>query len=562
MDDWLHRGFVLQHLSAAPSPEPWWNMFDLPSGHDPDAGRRSIALGIVPWWTSPTRRSSFLRPLAVATHYLDYALWPTHPWAMHLHNILWYALVVALVAYLYRRALGASTAAGLATLLYAVDEAHVEGTAWIAGRNTVMTSAFVMLTLCVWDRARTSPGRAWTVAAMLSLLCAHACSEAGLAVWPYLIAYAWALDRCAARAWERMRSLWPLAAVSAAWSCIAFSAGYVTRSNGFYVDPRSDPVYFAQVALERLPRLMLGLFGLPIQLERELPAHIGVFTGASSVVLVLVGLIAAALLPRSRALQFLVLGTLGNSILCCTTGFDPRLLFNIGLGAHGILALVIIACVTECRRRTAMRYACATIAAGLLMVHGPLAMYVGWLAPSGLASLEAKLRAVGDEFSTAGVPGTPLIILNTPQFLGSTIAAMYANWKQPRVIYFLGAAPEPVKVSRPSEGTLVLEPQGGYLQDDWSRLIRAPRERFTAGEIIKVWDWHVTIEEVTADGRPARVRFQFPGEIVSRVTWSTWNPLADRFVPVALPCVGCSVWVPGLAVPDGPAKHVLLGALH
>ena len=56
---------------------------------------------------------------------VDYQLWPGHPEYMHLHSLLWLSAVVAAVTALYPDACsGRPGVAGLAALLYAVDEAH------------------------------------------------------------------------------------------------------------------------------------------------------------------------------------------------------------------------------------------------------------------------------------------------------------------------------------------------------------------------------------------------------------------------------------------------------
>ena len=62
----------------------------------------------------------------------------------------------------------------------------MEGVAWIAGRNTVVTAFFVATTLLAHDRWRRNawaPG-AWLVP--LSLASALCASEGGLATWGFL----------------------------------------------------------------------------------------------------------------------------------------------------------------------------------------------------------------------------------------------------------------------------------------------------------------------------------------------------------------------------------------
>ena len=52
--------------------------------------------GAAPWWTLPTLRIAFFRPLAVLTHWADYRLWPDSGVLMHVHSIAWYGAVLLL----------------------------------------------------------------------------------------------------------------------------------------------------------------------------------------------------------------------------------------------------------------------------------------------------------------------------------------------------------------------------------------------------------------------------------------------------------------------------------
>lgn len=108
------------------------------------------------WLGTTNLQMAFLRPLATLSQYVDYLLWPTHPALMHLHNILLYMGIVTVAAHLYRRLLPGPWCAGLATLLYAIDDAHALGVAWIASRNTLLTALFCLLCLALYVRSRES----------------------------------------------------------------------------------------------------------------------------------------------------------------------------------------------------------------------------------------------------------------------------------------------------------------------------------------------------------------------------------------------------------------------
>jgi len=67
------------------------------------------------WFGSNTLRSSSQQRVRTSG---------TYPAVMHAHSLMWFGLLVVAVTLLYRRLMGLTLAAGLAALLYAVDDAH------------------------------------------------------------------------------------------------------------------------------------------------------------------------------------------------------------------------------------------------------------------------------------------------------------------------------------------------------------------------------------------------------------------------------------------------------
>ena len=78
----------------------------------------------------------------MATHWLDYQLWPDAPWMMHAQSLVWLAGTVLIAGLLYRRIEAVPWVAGLAVLLYAVDDARAAPASWIANRNALVASVF------------------------------------------------------------------------------------------------------------------------------------------------------------------------------------------------------------------------------------------------------------------------------------------------------------------------------------------------------------------------------------------------------------------------------------
>ena len=153
LDDWNQREFLLENHDLASLPKVMMELFVFLDG-DPQRTQGLMDVGILPWWALDTVHVAFWRPLSAFTHWLDHVLWPGTPWLMHLHSLLWFGLVIVLVTLLYQRLMGATLTAGLAALLYAVDDAHGFAVAWIANRNILLATCFGALTLLAYDRWR------------------------------------------------------------------------------------------------------------------------------------------------------------------------------------------------------------------------------------------------------------------------------------------------------------------------------------------------------------------------------------------------------------------------
>ena len=167
-DDYFLRTITLQHHFVPNLPDSQLDAFVFVQ-NDNMGMRQWIEKGILPWWTNPHLRVAFWRPLSALTHWLDFKLYPDTPWLMHIHNILWYGLLCMLVLFFYRRFFLAYwrmplpgdriiLVAGLAALLYAVDDASTAATSetvpvvlFNINRETGM--------LIHMERAQPAPGR-------------------------------------------------------------------------------------------------------------------------------------------------------------------------------------------------------------------------------------------------------------------------------------------------------------------------------------------------------------------------------------------------------------------
>jgi hypothetical protein len=529
-DDFVHRGFITAHLGNTEDARgAWWNMFD-------GRGRVDLLIyvGIQPWWTSPHLSVAFLRPLAACSHYLDYLLWPEAPALMHAHNIALYAAIVALVADLYRRVIGRGLVLWLAVLLYAADDAHLTGTAWIASRNTLLTALFALGSVWSLDRARRD-GLVWAKwLAPALLLAAHACSEGALSVWGYYIAYALFLDRAPLR--ERLSSLAPLAAVSLSWMLCAWLLGYGVHGSGAYVDPRTDPLQFLRHASYRLPDLLRVQFSVTNELSSRLPRGAWLPVRALALLLwlpaIVYGFRAAWQQPSAR---FCLIGCVLALVPLCAVGTVSRLLFIAGLGAHGFAAMLLIACRERLRAAFALPLLGHALIAVLAMPYGP----DYWRDVH-----ERVLHAMRSLPAGKGLEDSVIMLVNTPDFVSSSFVGVYRaklGGPGPRVMHTLGVSERPVRLTRLDQNSILLQPEGGYLADRSSILARPRSEPFVKNQIIGLHQAWVRVEELTSDGRPLQVRIATGDLDAPTLLWMNWDAWRGRYTKLKLPAIGQTV---------------------
>ncbi|MBI3597372.1 MAG: tetratricopeptide repeat protein [Nitrospirae bacterium] len=166
----LQNGFgwddetIIPHLKP---PDRWRSLF-LP---DPD---------------SPKQASAYYRPLVSVSYLLDYEFWGDRPFGFHLSVLLAHLLNTALVFFLARSLIrttqpsrrGSSPDASpltphgllplLSASLFAVHPAHAEAVAWIAGRNDVFCTSFLLASLLLYLRFHRTDRRLFFTLSMLA----------------------------------------------------------------------------------------------------------------------------------------------------------------------------------------------------------------------------------------------------------------------------------------------------------------------------------------------------------------------------------------------------------
>ncbi|OHB82043.1 MAG: hypothetical protein A2W31_06530 [Planctomycetes bacterium RBG_16_64_10] len=417
-DDHYQRWVLRQSPVYAGLRPPPADMFRFVDGN-PRRTERMKEIGLVPWWTSPTMRVAFWRPLTVLTHVVDQKLWPGRPAIMHAHNLCWFGLLLLSVALLYRQILGRTVAAGLAIVLYAVDYTHAVPAAWLANRSTLLAALFGVLAIYAHDQWRRCGRRLAAVLGPLLLAMALLSAEAGIATVAYVLAYALTLDRST---WQsKAATILPYVLVVFLWRTLWSWQGYgVAEFDYVYLDPAAHPFRFCGMVFLRAPILLLSQLAMP-------PAEAHVVLGphgalwvclAGLAVLLLLVFLLWSLLRSTAAARFWAIGMVLATIPCCATIPLTRHLMFISIGAMGLLGQYLAMALGGGRwpNVSLLRRLVEGMLVGLLLlVHlllAPLGLLLLSRYPVGPSQFLASLHAI--PCTTALHGSQDLIIVNHP----------------------------------------------------------------------------------------------------------------------------------------------------
>jgi hypothetical protein len=548
LDDFSHRMILLRAPGVLV--EPMQVFVTLPG--DPEMNRRYMDVGILPWWTPPDYQLAFCRVLSAASMWLDYRLWPGSPVLMHAHSLLWLGAMVGFAALLYRRVLGAGWVAGLAALLYAVDEAHAMPAAWLANRNSLLATAFGLLALIAHVRWRRDGWRRGAAASAFCFALALLSAEAGLGALAYFAAWALVVEE---GPWlRRVRSLIPAGAVFVGWAVFYRLAGFGAHGSGLYLDPGDGPAAYLAALGWRAPFLLLGQWS-------PVPAEISILvTGdalriawiAGWLCVALLGALFLPLLRRDRTARFWALGML-LSLLPVTGTFPAnRLLTFAGVGAMGLLAQFLA-------DRPWPRLGKAA-AALLVVTHLVIAPLMLPFAAYGMKRFgEPMLAAAATVPSPPGIAEQDLVVVSSPDYLTFVTyipTLKYLEGKpRPRRARGLLSGRVGAELSRPDPFTLRARLEGGLFEGYLGRLFRGEQLPLKPGDVVDLPRMRVEVAAVDREGQPTELLFRFPVPLEDRsLRWVAWS--GRGFAPFTPPAVGETV---RLAAPPGPVE-VTMGA--
>lgn len=551
VDDYHHK--LLMDGSDSParlldSPIDMFRFFD----GNPEHNFELMDYGVLPWWTYEKVKAAFWRPLASITHWLDYILWPDTPALMHFHSILWYGAFVIAVAFFYCRFAAAAFLAGLAALLFAVDDAHGMPAGFIANRNALMATLFGVLTIIAHDKWRRDNWRTGMFAGPVLLAISLLSAEAGISTCAYLAAHMLFIDRGTWR--KRIASMVPYVAVIVVWRFFWTYLDYGMENVGVYVDPVTEPLRFASTLKDRAPFLLLGQLALPpSDITMFLPPwySIPIWRGA----LVFLAIFAVVLTPflrRDKTARFWAIGMLLSIIPICAAFPHDRLLTFVGIGAMGLVAQLLCAVFgkTQWRPKNFLwRIPATVLGTVFILVHLIISPPVLMARAAYPVMMPKKIV---DKFMVNGplddsIENQDLIIVNPPLAFIAIISPLIwesNNYPMPRRLRVLTSSLfRPVKIYRHDANTIVVQPEYGYYAWVLDALFRDKKHPFSIGDCVELTGMTVEIIELTDDDRPAKAAFKFavPLEDPS-LRWLQYKN--GSFVPFIPPAVGESVILP------------------
>lgn len=537
---------VLKLIAVGEPPIPGlrqdqFDLFTFTTG-DPSDNRKLMNQGIMlPWWTLPELRISFYRPLASATHQLDFALWPDSAIVMHLHSLLWFGVMLFAVWRVYVR-LEAPSTLGLSYLIYALDDAHGPAISWISNRNSLIAVALSCSVLLMHDRARRD-GVSWArLAAPVLLLIALLAGEFSLGVGAYLLAYACFVDSASAR--SRILSLVPYAGAVTVWRIGYQAAGHGAFGSGAYVDPGRQFGEFLAVLPEKIALLLHGQLSAPPSDLAFIgpPAHRPLLVALALGTVVVFGWLLWPIVRKDRLARFWALGTFVSCLPLVASFPSDRLLLFVGLGAAPLIGRLILAGLSGlvAGDRQWVRQMAIVLVGALHLVAAPILLPFRARQMEFLGSANERARAL----LPGAEPLRPWVLLNAPiDILASYVTAERAARGQdrPSAWNWLATASSPLTFERVSEGQIRVTPEQGFLYSPLERHYRGDRASLPVGSRISLSSFDAEVIRVTEDGRPASVLFTL-GAPAATYAFYQWDD--DRYAPIELPPVGARWTLP------------------
>lgn len=502
----------------------------------PQGVRAIVEGGGFPWFTAPGLKLAFFRPLASALWWVDHALFGRYASLYHLHSLGWYLLLVYIAWRIFRRALPPELA-GLAAILFAMNDSHAMAVGWLSSRHAPLAASLTLAGLLLHLRAREEDYRPGLPLSLLCYALGLCAGETALGALAYL--YAYELLGRTDRATERLKALLPSALLALGYLILYKKLGYGVAGSAGYLDPLTEPAAFLRAAPERT-LLLIGSFlgGVPADLASLRPevSAIALGTGAGLLLIFYRALRSAwAALEATQRRSVRWLGAGAALSLVPNLGGVPgsRLLLMPSLGGVVLLALLFAHSYRSARRGVP---GARPLLALLLLLQGvrpPLLFSVIVAKLNQSAALGA--RVVGSTELPASAAAAVVVLASSDPLLSmfGASALELETGRSPRAWWTLSMAKCDHEVTRLSADTLELSVKGGRMLDSsGEKLFRNPARRFQIGDVVPLRGAEVRVLAEQA-GHPTRIAVRFDRPLDDPTLWfAVWRDGALRRVSI------------------------------
>jgi hypothetical protein len=502
-DDYLYRIAVVESVEGW-NPVPF-GLYDFTPR--PESGAQWRELGYVPWWTGDDFYLRFFRPLSSLLLWADLRAFGEKLWIAHLHSIVWFVVLLAVVTSLHRRFTDTGTACQ-ASIVYAVAVGHLSPAGWLSARHTLVAATFGLLALELHLRGREDRWRAGLFLAPVTVAFSMLGGELSLAALAMIFAYELFGQSVSLR--RRLLSLLPYAALAGGYFFFYLAAGYGARGTGLYINPMTDPTRFLAAAAVRVPILLGELVAAtPAVLATTQPAAQPAFAIWGALATALAVLMIVFLRRRlganeQGALRWLVPGALVSLLPGAAGVLGGRALLPALVASSLLVALLMRRGAAAARRQDGTRVGRTVLWAavvGLVFAHlvcAP-AFRVG-------ASFLWRGMSRETERIAAAAPdcGPHLVVLAAadPTVITYVPGAMVPTRRVER-FRVLSAAPNDHRLENVTETGFDLVVVGERRPNFWERVHRdTPLQ---SGAVVSLGDLRVEIVEAVAHG-PTRLR--------------------------------------------------------